>query len=54
LRAEAEQARSAQESAEDTAAGLRGLAIEDAVWCGVCHPRPEPIPVEFLDAQPPT
>ena len=29
---------------------LRGLAIEDAVWCGVCHPRPDPIPVEFLDA----
>ena len=35
-----------------TAAGLRGLAIEDAVWCGVCHPRPDPIPVDFLDAPP--
>ena len=36
-----------------TAAGLRGLAIEDAVWCGVCHPRPDPIPVDFLDVPAP-
>jgi hypothetical protein len=36
-----------------TAAGLRGLAIEDAIWCGVCHPRPDPISVDFLDAEPP-
>ena len=37
-----------------TAAGLRALAIEDALWCGVCHPRPDPIPAEFLDVQPPS
>jgi len=33
-----------------TADGLRGLAIEDALWCGVCHPRPDAIPMDFLDA----
>ena len=31
-----------------TSSGLRGLAIEDAVWCGVCHPRENPIQVDFL------
>ncbi|MCA1645581.1 MAG: hypothetical protein LC797_08990 [Chloroflexi bacterium] len=36
-----------------TAVGLRGLAIEDAVfWCGVWHPRPDPISVDFRDAPP--
>ena len=33
-----------------TGSGLRGLAIEDAVWCGVCHPRENPIDVDFLAA----
>lgn len=28
--------------------GLRGLAIEDALWCGVCKMRPEPIDMNFL------
>jgi hypothetical protein len=36
-----------------TAAGLRGLGIEDALWCGVCHPRPDPVALDFLDAPPP-
>lgn len=30
-------------------AGLRGLGIEDALWCGVCHPRPDPVDLGFLD-----
>ena len=25
------------------------LVVEDALYCGVCHPRPEPIPLEELD-----
>jgi hypothetical protein len=33
-----------------TPGGLRGLGIEDAVWCGVCHPRPDPIDLEFLES----
>ena len=32
-----------------TKLGLRGLAVEDAVWCGVCRLRPDPIAVDFLD-----
>jgi hypothetical protein len=32
-----------------TAGGLRGLGIEDALWCGVCHPRPDPVSLDFLD-----
>ncbi len=27
---------------------LRGLAVEDALWCGVCRPRREPIDVSCL------
>jgi hypothetical protein len=27
---------------------LKGLAVDDALHCGVCQPRPEPISVEFL------
>jgi hypothetical protein len=37
-----------------TSLGLRGLAIDDALWCGVCRPRPEPISVEFLDVPGPS
>lgn len=29
---------------------LRGLAIDDALWCGVCRPRPQPLDLPFLDA----
>ncbi len=36
-----------------TAAGLRGLAIEDALWCGVCHPKPDAIPLDFLEVPAP-
>ncbi|MBX5489560.1 MAG: hypothetical protein IRZ14_00285 [Chloroflexi bacterium] len=28
--------------------GLEGLAVEKVLWCGVCRPRPEPVPLEFL------
>ena len=35
-----------------TAAGLRALGIDDALWCGVCRPRPDPIEAGFLDVQP--
>jgi hypothetical protein len=27
---------------------LYGLGVEDAVHCGVCKPRPEPMRMEFL------
>ena len=27
---------------------LKGLAVDDALHCGVCRPRPEPISMEFL------
>ncbi len=26
----------------------RGLAVEDALWCGVCKVHPEPIDTNFL------
>ncbi len=35
----------------DTEQGLRGLAIEDALHCGVCTPRPDPVPLDFLRGQ---
>jgi hypothetical protein len=37
-------------AAWQTESGLRGLGIEDALWCGVCRPRPEAVALEFLDA----
>jgi len=30
------------------AEGLKGLAVDDALYCGVCQPRPEPVSLEFL------
>jgi hypothetical protein len=36
-----------------TKAGLRGLGVEDALWCGVCHLRSDPVPLDFLDSQEP-
>jgi len=27
---------------------LKALAVDDALHCGVCRPRPEPISMEFL------
>ena len=35
-----------------TPTGLRGLAVDEAIWCGVCRPRPEPIALEFLEERP--
>jgi hypothetical protein len=35
------------------ARGLEGLAVENALWCGVCRPRPEPVPLDFLEAERP-
>lgn len=32
----------------DNAGSLHGLAVEDALHCGVCKVRPEPINLEFL------
>ena len=26
-----------------------GLAVEDAIHCGVCKPKPDPVLMEFLD-----
>jgi hypothetical protein len=28
---------------------LMALAIEDAIYCGVCHPKQEPTHLDFLD-----
>ena len=28
--------------------GLEGLAVEAVLWCGVCKPRPEPVPLDFI------
>lgn len=30
-------------------ATLYGLAVEDALYCGVCKVKPDPVPMEFLD-----
>jgi hypothetical protein len=27
---------------------LKGLAVDDALYCGVCQPRPEAISMDFL------
>jgi hypothetical protein len=27
---------------------LKALALDDALYCGVCKPRPEPISMDFL------
>jgi hypothetical protein len=27
---------------------LRGLAVQDALFCGVCNPRPDPVDLGFL------
>jgi hypothetical protein len=26
----------------------KGLAVADVIWCGVCDPQPEPIPMPEL------
>lgn len=32
----------------EEAEGLRGLAVEDALHCGVCKVKPDPTDLEFL------
>ncbi|ABW13736.1 hypothetical protein Franean1_4352 [Parafrankia sp. EAN1pec] len=32
-----------------TSRGLEGLAVDEAISCGVCRPAPEPIKLDFLD-----
>jgi hypothetical protein len=32
----------------DDGGHLRALAVEDALWCGVCKVRPDPIDADFL------
>jgi hypothetical protein len=27
----------------------QALVVEDALYCGVCRPRPQPVPMEELD-----
>jgi NSD Cys-His rich domain len=29
--------------------GLQGLVVGDVLYCGVCRPRPEPVPLDFLE-----
>lgn len=31
-----------------TAGGLKGLAVDEALHCGVCRPQPQPIEMGFL------
>ena len=28
---------------------VQALVVEDALYCGVCRPRPQPVPMEELD-----
>jgi hypothetical protein len=32
------------------AEGIKALVVEDALHCGTCNPRPDPIPLPGLDA----
>jgi hypothetical protein len=32
-----------------TKVGLRGLVVDQAIHCGVCRPKPEPVRLEFLE-----
>jgi hypothetical protein len=29
--------------------GLHGLVVDEAIYCGVCRPKPEPVRLEFLE-----
>jgi hypothetical protein len=29
--------------------GVRALVVDDALHCGACHPRPNPVPLPELD-----
>jgi hypothetical protein len=29
--------------------GLHGLVVADVLHCGVCRPRPDPVPLDFLE-----
>lgn len=29
--------------------GLKGLVVDEVVHCGICRPKPEPVPLEFLE-----
>lgn len=31
-----------------TPSGLKGLAVDDAIHCGVCRPHPDPVELDFL------
>jgi hypothetical protein len=33
----------------ESGGSLYGLAVEDAIHCGVCKPKPEPVPMDFLE-----
>ena len=37
------------DSFRDKAGKLKGLAVSDAVWCGTCHPKDEPVELDGLD-----
>jgi hypothetical protein len=28
---------------------LHGLVVDEAIYCGVCRPKPEPVRLEFLE-----
>ena len=30
-------------------AGLSGLVVDNAVHCGICRPKPEPVRLDFLE-----
>lgn len=32
-----------------TSRGLEGLAVDEAIACGICRPQPEPVSLDFLE-----
>jgi len=39
-----------RKSPGDESGPLRALAVEDALFCGVCRPREQPVDIPELDA----
>ena len=36
----------------EIAGATQALVVDDALFCGVCHPRPHPVPLPELDTPP--
>jgi hypothetical protein len=42
--------RAAPKSDRDARGPLRAIAVEDALFCGVCRPREQPVDIPELDS----